>query len=410
MFLLQLLSFGTYFMQVYDGPSEGPSPHIEPRINIVLTLLLTVVAFKVSIAEQLPKVAKFTQIDRYLVWSFFTLTAIALEIFLLDDIADRFDWNRTTCDSTAFTTMFVLWIVLQLKFAQRFYKAANDKATFDEKADKPKSLAPLSEAAQHGHVEAARLLLEGAAADDQSKAAALRLAKGKQMKALLREHGARLTLPEECASVRPPTPLQRWCSGWCAWCSATACLDGNVAVVAQLLDDGADVEATDDSGTTPLSAAAASGQLEVTRLLLDRGAKVKKADGKSGAAALSEAAAHGHVEVARLLLDRGATADGKSGAPNAAALRLAKGKKMKALLRERGARLTLPEECRDGNLAAIRMLLNVNSGAGGKPLSATELGGQLAALDDEASRSDRSLSGESGRLNRALSGESGRAT
>ena len=74
MFLLQLLSFGTYFMQVYDGPSEGPSPHIEPRINIVLTLLLTVVAFKVSIAEQLPKVARFTQIDRYLLWSFITLT------------------------------------------------------------------------------------------------------------------------------------------------------------------------------------------------------------------------------------------------------------------------------------------------------------------------------------------------
>ena len=56
MLLLQLLGFGTYFITVQDKPSDdGPSPHIEPRINVVLTLLLTSVAFKVSIAEELPK-------------------------------------------------------------------------------------------------------------------------------------------------------------------------------------------------------------------------------------------------------------------------------------------------------------------------------------------------------------------
>ena len=223
------------------------------------------------------------------------------------------------------------------------------------------------------------------------------------MKTLLREHGAKLTLLEECREL----PRAR-CSGSCG---------GKLTAIATLLDGAtgrAQLEATDDAGMAPLSVAAARGQVEATRLLLSlllpHGAKFKKADGKSGAAALSAAAEGGHVEVARLLLERGATADGKSGATNAEALRLAKGNKMKDLLREHGATLTLEEECRDGNVVAIKKLLNVNGGADGKPFSAIEFGGQLAALDDEANHSDRSLSGESGRLNRALSGESGRAT
>jgi len=135
-FLLQFLSFGTYFMEVSDGPtSDGPSPHIEPRINIVLTLLLTVVAFKVSISEQLPKVAKETQIDKYLVWSFVTLTSVAAEIFFLDNFADSVGSSRTSCDTAAFTTLFVLWVVRQLFFFRHFYAEAQRKATLDQLED-----------------------------------------------------------------------------------------------------------------------------------------------------------------------------------------------------------------------------------------------------------------------------------
>ena len=83
-------------------------------------------------------------------------------------------------------------------------------------------------------VELMRLLLErGAKADGESGAAALRAAKSDEVKALLRAHGALLTLPEECR-------------------------DGNVAAIATLLDGGADVETTDDAGQAALAVAAAT--------------------------------------------------------------------------------------------------------------------------------------------------------
>ena len=87
------------------------------------------------------------------------------------------------------------------------------------KADGESGAAALKASAAGGHVEAVRLLLErGAKADGKSGAAALRAATSDDVKALLREHGATLTLHEECH-------------------------DGNVAAIAQLLDGGADVEA-----------------------------------------------------------------------------------------------------------------------------------------------------------------------
>jgi hypothetical protein len=148
-FLLQFLSFGTYFMEVSDGPtSDGPSPHIEPRINIVLTLLLTVVAFKVSISEQLPKVAKETQVDKYLVWSFVTLTSVAAEIFFLDNFADSVGSSRTSCDTAAFTTLFALWVVRQLFFFRHFYAEAQRKATLDQLEDEVDDLCEQVKAAK----------------------------------------------------------------------------------------------------------------------------------------------------------------------------------------------------------------------------------------------------------------------
>ena len=72
--------------------------------------------------------------------------------------------------------------------------------------------------------------------------------------------------------------------------------------------------------------------------------------------ALMAAVVGGHVEAARLLLERGAKADGESGAM---ARRAARGnKEIVALLHEHGATLTLHEECRDGNVAAITALLD----------------------------------------------------
>jgi ankyrin repeat protein len=160
------------------------------------------------------------------------------------------------------------------------------------------ALRPLLLAAVGGHAAVARLLREAGAAplDGASAAGALRAAASDEVKVLLREHGATLTLSEECR-------------------------DGNVAAIAALLDGGADVEGEGEGAKTPLCSAATGGQLEAVQLLLDRGAKL---DGDSGAAALRAAASD----------------------------------EVKVLLRDHGATLTLLEECRDGNVAAIAALLD----------------------------------------------------
>jgi len=77
------------------------------------------------------------------------------------------------------------------------------------KADSESGAAALKAAAAGGHVEAVRLLLErGAKADGERGAPALQAATSDGVKALLREHGATLTLlleeakPTACCCVQ----------------------------------------------------------------------------------------------------------------------------------------------------------------------------------------------------------------
>jgi ankyrin repeat protein len=53
-----------------------------------------------------------------------------------------------------------------------------------------------------------------------------------------------------------------------------AAASGSVAIVEALLDSGADVDASQEKGFTPLHEAALTGKLELARLLLDRGASL----------------------------------------------------------------------------------------------------------------------------------------
>jgi len=69
-----------------------------------------------------------------------------------------------------------------------------------------------------------------------------------------------------------------------------------------LIDKGAQMEAKDSNGNTPLHFAAANGHLEIVRLLCDHGADVE-ARNKWGMRPLHWAAYHGHISIVKELIE-----------------------------------------------------------------------------------------------------------
>jgi ankyrin repeat protein len=76
-------------------------------------------------------------------------------------------------------------------------------------------------------------------------------------------------------------------------------------VVKLLLAKGANFEAANNNGITPLIIASRMGYLEVMRMLLAKGAKLGVKD-KSGRTALTAAAEEGDGPAVKFLLERGA--------------------------------------------------------------------------------------------------------
>ena len=99
---------------------------------------------------------------------------------------------------------------------------------------------------------------------------------------------------------------------------------GSKGIVALLLDKGAKIEATDNAGQTPLIAAACDcavidmpSTYDILKLLIEHGANIeaRSSDGKT---ALMRAAASGHSGNVELLLERGADVNALDNAGNTA--------------------------------------------------------------------------------------------
>lgn len=90
-----------------------------------------------------------------------------------------------------------------------------------------------------------------------------------------------------------------------------AAKDGNLDQVKSLIEQGADIEAKTDNGSTPLHWAAASGHTDVANLLLEKGADIEAKD-RGGWTPLHWAAANGQTDIANLLLEKGADIDAKT--------------------------------------------------------------------------------------------------
>ena len=91
-----------------------------------------------------------------------------------------------------------------------------------------------------------------------------------------------------------------------------AASSGDTAVTARLLGQGADVNARNNQGDTPLLLAAKSGKIDTAQLLIEKGANIE-AKNNVGETALITACTAGHAEIVQLLVEKGAGIDARDG-------------------------------------------------------------------------------------------------
>lgn len=160
---------------------------------------------------------------------------------------------------------------------------------------------PLDFAAEWGHLELVKTLLDAGAGIDakcQEESTALVRAAGNGYKEILPPSIRRRVETDE--STGPASNALQ-----------AAAENGHIAVVQMLLEEGAQVNAGDGSyDGTALLAACAMGNEEVARLLLENGADTE-AKNIDGATALLWAAGNGYEDIVQLLLDKGADIEAK---------------------------------------------------------------------------------------------------
>lgn len=92
----------------------------------------------------------------------------------------------------------------------------------------------------------------------------------------------------------------------------SAAKEGNITACKLLLEQGAEVNAMDEKGNTPLHYAAQGGYTELCKLLLEHGADVNVMGNRYCWTPLHFAAEEGCTETCKLLLEHGAQVKAKS--------------------------------------------------------------------------------------------------
>jgi FtsH-binding integral membrane protein len=98
MFLIVSLAFTMFALPVVQ---------LADRLNVVMTLVLSAVAFKLLCAEQLPELPYLTALDRYVLWGLGVLCLMALECVVVEHLVrdDAKEW----WDAYAGYTFIVVW-------------------------------------------------------------------------------------------------------------------------------------------------------------------------------------------------------------------------------------------------------------------------------------------------------------
>ena len=120
------------------------------------------------------------------------------------------------------------------------------------------------------------------------------------------------TTPSSCGGCSRPAPNVAVANDYGATPMSEAAVAANPAVLAALLDAGADVDSPNADGQTALMVVARGGNTAAAELLIERGADVNAREQRKGQTALMWAVAQSHPAMVELLIEHGAEVDARS--------------------------------------------------------------------------------------------------